>query len=201
MASTSSPHAPLRSARVGPPRLDVLLADITTIDVEAIVNAANRTLLGGGGVDGAIHRAAGPQLLRECEGLGGCETGSAKVTQGYRLKASHVIHAVGPVWSGGNKGEHDLLASCYRTALSLAAQHRLASIAFPAISTGVYRFPRFSRASHQSVGRAGTWVNRMRCSPHERSEMRGTRPGYRSLIRATVMAGRPSSSAPVRRSQ
>jgi O-acetyl-ADP-ribose deacetylase (regulator of RNase III) len=161
MASTSSPHAPLRSARVGPPRLDVLLADITTIDVEAIVNAANRTLLGGGGVDGAIHRAAGPQLLRECEGLGGCETGSAKVTQGYRLKASHVIHAVGPVWSGGNNGEHDLLASCYRTALSLAAQHRLASIAFPAISTGVYRFPP-ERAARIAVG---TVASELRAAP------------------------------------
>ena len=161
MASTSSPHAPLRSARVGPPRLDVLVADITTIDVEAIVNAANRTLLGGGGVDGAIHRAAGPQLLRECEGLGGCETGSAKVTQGYRLKASHVIHAVGPVWSGGNKGEHDLLASCYRTALSLAAQHRLASIAFPAISTGVYRFPP-ERAARIAVG---TVASELRAAP------------------------------------
>ena len=111
--------------------------------------------------DGAIHRAAGPQLLRECEGLGGCETGSAKVTQGYRLKASHVIHAVGPVWSGGNKGEHDLLASCYRTALSLAAQHRLASIAFPAISTGVYRFPP-ERAARIAVG---TVASELRAAP------------------------------------
>jgi len=148
---------PLRSAQVGPARLDVVVADITSLDVEAIVNAANRTLLGGGGVDGAIHRAAGPELKRECEGLGGCETGSAKITRGYRLKARHVIHAVGPVWGGGNKGEDDLLASCYRTALSLAAQHRLASLAFPAISTGIYRFPP-PRAARIAVGTVASEV-------------------------------------------
>ena len=142
---------PLLAADVGASRLEICVADITTLDVDAIVNAANRTLLGGGGVDGAIHRAAGPHLLAECETLGGCDTGSAKITRGYRLKARHVIHAVGPVWSGGHKGEEELLASCYRTALSLAAGHRLASIAFPAISTGIYRFPP-ERAAHIAVG-------------------------------------------------
>lgn len=153
----SSNPDPLRSAQVGPARLDVVVADITSLDVDAIVNAANRTLLGGGGVDGAIHRAAGPDLKRECEGLGGCETGSAKITRGYRLKARHVIHAVGPVWGGGNNGEDELLASCYRTALSLAAQHRLASLAFPAISTGIYRFPP-PRAARIAVGTVASEV-------------------------------------------
>jgi O-acetyl-ADP-ribose deacetylase len=132
---------PLLTAEIGAARLEVRVADITTLAFDAIVNAANRTLLGGGGVDGAIHRAAGPALRAECEKLGSCATGAAKITRGYGLPAKHVIHAVGPVWSGGGQGEEELLASCYRAALDLAATHRLVSVAFPAISTGVYRFP------------------------------------------------------------
>jgi len=131
-------------------RISVVNDDITTLQVDAIVNAANSALCGGGGVDGAIHDAAGPELLAACRKLGGCATGSAKLTAGYRLPAKYIIHAVGPVWEGGHKHEDDLLASCYRVSLALAQQHAVRTIAFPAISCGAYRFP-IDRAARIAV--------------------------------------------------
>lgn len=137
--------------------VEIVTGDITALAVDAIVNAANESLAGGGGVDGAIHQAAGSGLLAECLKLGGCETGKAKITGGYRLAASHVIHTVGPVWHGGDRGEEALLASCYRECLALAHRHGLRTIAFPGISTGVYRFPK-ERAAEIALAMTRVWL-------------------------------------------
>lgn len=157
MTSTDAP-APGQDPRW---RMEVLQTDITHLDVDAIVNAANSSLLGGGGVDGAIHRAAGPELLAECRRIGGCPTGEARITSGYRLRARHVIHTVGPVYRGGEDGEAELLRSCYLESLRVAAESDLCSIAFPCISTGVYAYPP-AEACEVAVSAVAEWLGSQR---------------------------------------
>lgn len=151
-------------------KIEVWQGDLTSLAVDAVINAANSSLLGGGGVDGAIHRAAGPELQAYCRGLGGCPTGEARLTPGFRLPARYVIHAVGPVWQGGGKGEAELLAACYRNSLALAESHKLSSIAFPAISCGIYGYP-----AEQAAAIAV-------------AELQKPRPGDSSLRRALLVA-------------
>ncbi len=175
--------------------LEVVEGDITTLSVDAIVNAANGSLLGGGGVDGAIHRAAGPGLLAECRGLGGCPTGEARITGGHRLPARHVIHAVGPVWRGGAHGEDELLAAAYRSSLELAAAVGAGSLAFPAISTGVYGFPA-DRAARIAVREVAAWLDGR--PPAGRIVLVAFDPGTAALLRAATTAcdgGAPTGRA------